>query len=187
MSHHDAAAVNALPESDGEGVACQLAFEEAVGTPAQLLRREADEAAMGCQRRQCIGKAETVGQKDVRTLLTIFVAVEGLTEERVTQPRFGRDNDRLVGVPAGTGEVPAPLGNVLLHFFILGGVVLLHPRVLDGSFEIEDIVRVVAQQMKILPDGLGDVLADGGLDVPVPLRVEVGIGDHVGRSGFVLG
>ena len=45
VSHHDAAAVDALPQADGEGIAF-VAFIERLAAPTELLRRKADESAM---------------------------------------------------------------------------------------------------------------------------------------------
>ena len=145
VGHHDAAAVDALPETDGEGVARQLSLVEAVVTPAELLRRESDEATMGCQRGQGVRETEAVGQHHVGAFLTVLSAVERLSQQGVAQPRLGRDDDRFVGVPAGAGKVPASLGDVALHLLVLLGIVLLHPRVLDGTLEVEDVVGVSAQ------------------------------------------
>ena len=185
VGHHDAAAVDALPESDGEGV-LPAAVVERIGAPLQLLRREADEPAVGSQRGQRVGKAEAVGQENVGALGVELLAVESLPEQHVAQERLRRADDDLVGIPAAAGNVPATSLDVLLHLLVLQRVVLLHPGILHAALEVEDVVRVLLQQHQVLLERVADVVADGGLHVPVPLGVEMGIGHHVGLHGFLL-
>ena len=45
---------------------------------------------------------------------------------------------------------------------------------------------MVFDQPEVLAQGFGNVVVDGGLYVPVPLRVQVGIGYHVGFVLFFL-
>ena len=126
MGHHDAAAVDTLPQADGVGIFL-VSFVERIFTPSELLRRETDESAVCGEGRQVISKAEAVGQEHVCALFAELLTIEGLADENVAKPRLRRHDDRLVGVPSAAGEVPAAVGNILLHLFKLVGIVLLHP------------------------------------------------------------
>jgi len=185
VGHHDATAVDALPQPYGEGIFLSVLIERA-GAPHQFLRREAYQAAVGSRRRHVVGKAEAVGQEHVVRLRAELLPVERLAEQDVANPRFGRADDDLVGVPTAAGQVPAVLADALGQLLPVLGIVLLHPIVLDGTLEVEDVVGIVAHEGQVLFQRGADVVTDGGLDVPVPLRVEVGIRYHEGRGAMVV-
>ena len=141
VGHHDAAAIDALPQSDGERIPLST-LVEGLCAPHEFLRRETDETTMGGQRGQSVAKAEAVGQEDVGALGIELRAVERLSEQHVPQPRLRRANDGLVGIPAAAGDMPAPLCHIALHLLVLDGVILLHPGILHCSLEVEDIVGI---------------------------------------------
>ena len=186
VGHHDALSVDALPQTHREGVAL-VALVEGVGAPYQFLRREADQSAMLGQRRQVVAEAEAVGQEDVRPLGAELLPVERLSEQHIAYPRLWRADDGFIGIPRTARDVPPPFGNVLLHLFILQGIIFLHPRILHTSLEVEDVVGILSQQEEILVQCVPHILADGGLHIPVPLCVEVCVGHHIGLHCLFLG
>ena len=186
VCHHDAAAIDALPQSDGERIA-PSALVEGLGAPHEFLRRETDEATMGGQCGQGVAKAEAVGQEDVGALGIELRAVERLSEQHVPQPRLRRANDGLVGIPTAAGDMPTPLCHVAFHLLVLDGVILLHPGILHRSLEVKDIVGILLEKEKVLGECVTDMVADSGLHVPVPLRVEMRVGHHIGLHFLVLG
>ena len=76
--------------------------------------------------------------------------------------------------------MPPSVGYILLHLLVLQRIVLLHPRVFHRTFKVEHIVRVVVEQIKVLVYGVPYIMLDGGLYVPVPLSVQMGVSHHVG-------
>ncbi len=175
---HDARAVDTLPQTDLEGDLA-VAVEGTV-TPHEFLGREADQTAVRGHRGQRPAEAEAVGQEDVGALHAELVAIEVLTVEDVARERLDRGDVGIGGVPRTASDVPATRGDVVLHQLVLVGIVLLHPLVLDTALEVEDIVGVLGQQHEVLVERLGNVLRDGALNVPVPLRVEVSVRHDVG-------
>ena len=87
VGHHDAAAVNTLPEAHGEGVSLAAVIEGACA-PHQFLRREADQTAVGGSGGHVIREPEAVWQKHVVGLCTEFPTVEGLSKQDVADPGF---------------------------------------------------------------------------------------------------
>ena len=85
VRHHDATAIDALPQTNGERIALATLIER-LCAPHELLRRETDEAAMRCQRGQGIAKAKAVGQEDVCPLGIELRAIERLSEKHVPKP-----------------------------------------------------------------------------------------------------
>ena len=57
----------------------------------------------------------------------------------------------------------------------------------DPTFKVENIVGIFLEQKEILVQCVSDMVADGGLHVPVPLRVEMCVSDHVGLHCLLLG
>ena len=186
VRHHDAAAIDALPEAHGEGVAF-FPLIERFGAPLQFLRREADEAAVSRQCGQRVAESEAVGQEDVRALGVELRSVERLSEEHIPEPSLRRAHDGLVGIPAAACDVPPSVGDVVFQLLILLRIVLFHPRILHPALEVEHIVRILLEEEEVLRERVEDMVADSGLDVPVPLRVEMRIGHHIGFHLFVLG
>ena len=115
---------------------------------------------MGCQRGHGIRESEAVGQKDIRSFLAEFLAVEGLSEQDVTNPGLGRAENHLVGIPAAAGNMPASAGNPLFQFLILCGIILLHPRIFHTAFEIEHIVGILTEEGEILHHRVPNVLTN---------------------------
>ena len=74
--------------------------------------------------------------------------------------------------------MPLASGNILLHLLELSRIVFLHPHVLDSPFVIEIEVRVLIHQGHVLCKGILDILIDGSLHVPVPLGVQMSIGNQ---------
>ena len=179
------AAVDAVPHAPREGILPVIGcVVEVAAAPAELLRREADQPAVRGQRRQRIAEAEAVGQEDVGRTHAELALVELLSEQDVADERLGRGHVRVVGIPRSARDMPLAAGDVPLHPFVLQGIVLLHPFVLHGAFEAEAVVGEPLHEVEILEERAGDVLADGGLHVPVPLRVEVRIAHQVGLVGL---
>ena len=180
---HDARAVDTLPQADLERDLA-VAVERPVA-PHELLRREADQSAVRGDRRERPSESEAVREEDVRTLDAELVAVEVLPVEDVAREGLRGGDVRVGGIPRAAGHMPAALADVLLHQLILMGEVLLHPLVLDTALEVEQVVGVLRQQEQVLIQRLGNVLRNRALNVPVPLRVEVGVRDHVNLVRFL--
>ena len=71
--------------------------------------------------------------------------------------------------------MPLPAPYVALQLLELRRVVLFHPHVLDGALVVEVETWVLVHQSHVIDQCILHVLGDGGLDIPVPLRVEVGV------------
>ena len=179
MHHHDAAAVNALPQPHGERILLSAGIEGIV-PPSQLLGGETDKPAMAGQGRKVIAEAEAVGQKNIGALLAELLPVECLAKQYIAYPRLRRANHGLVGIPRTAGKMPAPCGHIFFYLLIFQRIVFFHPPILHASLKVENIIGIGLQQMEVLRHRLPNVILDGGLHVPVPLRVEVGVGYHVG-------
>ena len=186
MRHHDTAAVDALPQADGERITFVTLIER-FGAPHQFLRRKANQTAMSRQCRQRIAKAEAVGQEDVGALGIEFLAIKSLTKQHISQERFRRTDDSLVSIPTTTSNMPTAIGNIAFHFFILQWIVFLHPCIFHATFKVENIVGIFLEQKEILVQCVSDMVADSSLHVPVPLRVEMCVSHHVGFHCFLLG
>ena len=74
--------------------------------------------------------------------------------------------------------MPLPGSDILLQCLVFGGIVFLHPHVPDGALVIEPEQGVLVHQCHVLRKGVLDVAVDGGVHLPVPLRVKVGVGDE---------
>ena len=183
VGHHDATAIDTLPQANGVRITLAT-LVEGIGTPHQFLRRETNQAAVSCQCGQRVTKAKAVGQEHIGALCIELLTVERLPQQDVTQPRFGRADNHLVGIPAATGQVPAAIGHIVFQLGKLHRIVLLHPAVLHSTLKIKDVTWILFQKHQVLVDGTLHVIANSGLHVPVPLGVKMGIGYHV---GFLLG
>ena len=136
--------------------------------------------------RQCPAKSETVGQEDVRAFHSEFLSVILLSQHNIADERFSRRYQSVRCVPATSGNVPAAFPDVLLHFFVLCRIVLLHPGIFHSAFKVEYIVRILFQQKQVLVDRVPYILFNGSLYIPVPLSVQMGICYHVGFRLFLL-
>ena len=134
---------------------------------------------MGCQRRHGVGETEAVGQEHVGALLAELLAVERLAQQHVAYPRLRRTDYHLVGIPRAAGYVPPAAVYPLLQLSILGRVVLLHPGILHGALEVEDVVGILPEQHEVLHHRVPDVTLDRCLYVPVPLGVQVGVSHQI--------
>ena len=94
---------------------------------------------------------------------------------------FGRGHHYVVGIDGHAADMPLSALDVLLHLLELCRVVFLHPHILDGTFVVEMEVGILVHEGHIVHQSILDVLRDGGLHIPVPLRVEVGVGDEEKR------
>ena len=134
---------------------------------------------MGGYGRKGPSETEAVRKEDVRPLHTELLPVEVLAVEDVPCKGFrGRD----IGVrriPGASGDMPPALPDVLFHQVILLREIFLHPRILYPALEIEDVVRIFLQEEKVPVHGLGDILADRPLDIPVPLGIKMRVGNKV--------
>ena len=175
---HDPRAVDALPEADLERNLAR-SVERPVA-PHQLLCREADQARVCGDRGKRPPEAEAVRKEDVRTLDAELRAVEVLSVEDVAREGLCRRDIRVRGVPRTPRDVPPTFADVALDQFVLVRVVLLHPLVLDTALEVEDIVRILRQQMQVLVQCLRNVLQNRPLHVPVPLGIEVRVRNQIG-------
>ena len=83
--------------------------------------------------------------------------------------------------------MPAAAFDEVFHLLVLAGIIFLHPCVFHTSFEVEHIVGEFFQQEEVLVDGVPYIFLDGGLYVPVPLCVKMGVGHHIGFGPVLCG
>ena len=178
QSRHQARPVDALPKPDRKGH-FRLPVKGMLA-PLEFLGREPDQPGMCGDRRQRIAEPETVGQENVVRLHAELLAVEPLPQQDVAEKRLRRGNVGVGGVPRTAADVPAAAADPLLHLSVQVGIVLLHPTVLNTSFEVENIVGIAFQQPEVLDHRIADVNLDRSLYVPVPLRIEMRVGNHIG-------
>ena len=62
---------------------------------------------------------------------------------------------------------------------IVGRPILLHHAIAVCATEVEDVVRILFEERKVVVHRLRDVFVDDLRILPAPLRVEVGIGDDI--------
>ena len=87
MSHHDTAAVNALPKTYRERILLTAGIEGIV-PPPEFLRGKADKPAMACKSWQVIAEAEAVGKEHIGALLAKLLAIECLAKQYIANPRL---------------------------------------------------------------------------------------------------
>ena len=132
-------------------------------------------------------ETEAVGEEDVGALHSEFVAVVFLSESDIAHQRFYRGDVNVVGIPARTGDMPAARFDKVLHLFILLRVIFFKPCVVLAALEVEYIIGEMGKQEIVAADGIPEILADGGLNRPVPLSVEMGVSYGIYlRLGFCL-
>lgn len=81
--------------------------------------------------------------------------------------------------------MPASLRHIFLYLLIFQRIVFLHPPIFHTSLKVEDVIGIGLEQMEVLGHRLPDVVLNGCLDIPVPLRVEMRVSHHVGLQ-FIL-
>ncbi len=131
--------------------------------------------------RKCPAETEAVGKENICTLNSKLVTIKVLTQHDIADLRFNRRNNHIIGIPACTGDMPSAILDIILYLLIFCGIVLLHPRILHTSLEVEYIVGILAEQKQILGKSLPHIIADSSLDIPVPLGIQMGIGDSIYR------
>ena len=183
QGRHQARAVDALPEPDRKGH-FRLPVK-GMFAPLEFLGRESDQSRMGGDRRKRITETKAVGQENVVRPHAELFTVELLAQEDVAEKRLRRGNIGVGSVPRTAADVPTATANPLLHLPVHFGIILLHPTVLNASLEVENIVGIAFQQPEILDHRITDIHVDRGLHIPVPLRIEMRVGDHV-RLVFLL-
>ena len=77
--------------------------------------------------------------------------------------------------------MPAAFIHIFLDLLPILREVLLHPGILDSTLKVEDVVRISFQKEEVALDGLGDILIDRALNIPVPLRIKMRIRNHIDR------
>ena len=181
------AAVEALPEPDVEGHALRRLLRRVVAAdrrrrvPRQLLRGEALQAGVREDARERRREPEAVGQHVLRACLAELAAEELGAVENLPEERLGRRRVHVALLHGRPGGEPAAGRHVLLHPLVVGRVVLLHHPVPVRAAEVEHVVRVLLEQREVVVQRPRQELADRLRVVPAPLRVEMGIADHVQR------
>src|ERR1019366_7910036 len=130
-------------------------------------------------------EAEAIGQHVLGAGLAEFGAEELLAVEDLADDALGIGRIEVALFPCRSGGKPAAFGDVLLHLGEIGRVVFLHHAVAIGAAEVEDVVRVLFEQVEIKQHRVLDVLADGGGVLPAPLGIEVSVADDI--QGRLLG
>src|ERR1035437_7149914 len=113
-------------------------------------------------------EAEAIGQHVLGAGLAEFGAEELLAVEDLADDALGIGRIDVALFPCRSGGKPAAFGDVLLHLGEIGRVVFLHHAVAIGAAEVEDVVRVLFEQVEIKQHRVLDVLADGGGVLPAP-------------------
>ena len=173
----DLAAVKAAPDAEIEG--------DGVGRlPRQFLGGESLQTGMGDQRGKRGGEPETVGQREVERFDAELPAGEVGSVEKVAQVGFGTGIHHVHFVDRRPVDDPASFGDVFFHPLVPLRVILLHHRIASRSGEVEQVFRVFVQQGESLVERPFQVGVDGGGVVPLPLGVQMGVGDQV--EGFLF-
>ena len=147
--------------------------------PTKLGAVEALLSSMVHQGGQSVGKSEAVGQHHIITAAhSELLLVETVGIEHAVQNALGRRHHHIAGINGHSANVPLPALHILLQLLELCGIILLHPHVLDGSLVVEAEVGILVHERHIVEQRVLDVLRDGSLDIPVPLGIEVSVGDE---------
>jgi hypothetical protein len=90
----------------------------------------------------------------------------------------------------GSRREPSAFIDVLLQAREIGRVIFLHKAVTVGAAEIENVMRILIDERKIILHGLANIFADHLGILPSPFRIEVGVTDYVkgrllAQIGFV--
>src|SRR5262249_27497993 len=152
-------AVHALPEPDVERDAHR-------GSPGQLLGREPAQAAVRRDRGQRPPEPEAVREIDVGARLAELVAEEAVAIEDVPDKGLGRGDVHVPGVYPAPRHAPPALADVVLEARVSARVVFTGEHVAEGALEAEDVAGVLLEELKVVVERVGDVLADRVLDGP---------------------
>src|SRR4029079_12178120 len=111
--------------------------------------------------------------------LKISIAVEYLPKDRLSRRRvyvalFHRR-------PRGT---PATRGNIRLQARIIRRPVFLHHAITIRAAEVEDVMRILFEELEVIVHRLRKVFVDDARILPAPLRVEMRVSDDVKRRLF---
>ena len=132
-------------------------------------------------RRQRCGKSETVGQHIFGAGLSEFFAEPLVAIENLADDCFGAWSIDVSFFHRGSGRKPTAFVHILFHLRKVGWEVFLHETVAIGAAEVEDVVRILFEQLEIILHSLADVFVDNLGIFPSPFRVQVGVPDDVQR------
>ena len=153
--------------------------------PSELGGMETLLTGMTHQGRQGVGEAEAVGQHDIIAAAHAeLLLVEAIGIEHAVQDALGRGHHHIAGIDGHSADVPLPALDVAFQLLELRRVVLLHPHVLDGALVVEAEVGILVHERHVVHQRVLHILRDGGLYVPVPLCVEMGVRDE--EEGLVV-
>ena len=130
----------------------------------------------GRQRRR---KSEAVGQHVFRAGPAQLFAKPVIPVENLPDDAFGTGRVDIAFFHGRSRGEPSSVIDILLQPCEIGGKILLHETVPVGAAEVEDVMRILIEQGEIILHGLANIFADDLGILPSPLRIEVGIADHV--------
>ena len=146
---------------------------------------------MGDDRQGC-AEAKAVGQEQVDAASAKLPREETVPVEQIAHLGFCRGHQHIVGIQTAARRRPTPRRHVTANALEGLRVVLLDQHVAVGALEAEHVLGMSLQQGEVAIEGLGQVRADGVLQRPQPLGVQVGIahgidgdGDRIGLVGHV--
>jgi hypothetical protein len=142
---------------------------------------------VGGDRGQSPGKSKAVGEKEVATPSAELLLEEAVAVEDVTDERLGRDHVDIGGVEHAAGHGPPTLLDVALQPLELFRVVLLDQHVTEGTLEAQHKKWIALEVGEVSLQCCRQEVADGVLNRPPPLGVEVDGGDDVEMQGTARG
>ena len=163
----------------GAGDGAVLVIDGGSHAPDQLLGGEAVQTHVRLDGGQGIAEAEAVRQENIGALLAEFLLEEAVPVEDLAHEGLGGGNVGVHGVPGGAGDVPAAVRDIALQLLIEVGIVFLRQLVAECAFEVHAVVRILVHQLEIALEGALHAVADGILNGPVPLGVQMGVGHAV--------
>ena len=107
------------------------------------------------------------------------VAVKDLPNDR-----FGVGRIYVAFFHRRAGRKPATGGHVLLQPLKVGRIILFHHPITISASEVEDVMRILLEQRKVVAHRLGEIFLDDLRIFPTPFGVEVRIRNGVESRFF---
>ena len=163
----------------GLGDRAVLVIDGRADAPCQLLGREAVQTHVGGDGGQGIAEAEAVSQENIGASFSEFLLKKAVAQKDLAHVRLGGGNVGVAGIPLAARYVPAALGNIFLELLVHLRVVFLGQLVAECAFKVHAVVGVLLEMLEVLDQGVLDVVADGCLNSPVPLGIQMGVSNYV--------
>ncbi len=150
-------------------------------SPGEFLCGEAIDAAVGQNGRQRSGEAETVRQHEVRPRHAEVFAEKLVAVHHLPDNRLLRGNVHVALFQRRAVGVPVTRRDIFFQCRVVRRIVLLHKLVPIRAGPVENIIRVLLKQGKVLVQGVGNELVDDLRIAPAPFGVQMRVSDRVQR------